>query len=106
MTPIDGGGGYDSRTITKQTLSKLQINSKFGTFTRKTCESIEKFNFNPEDDDDNASKQNGMDVDSESERMSGQGAGRFANGFNNETGHCNELHQRHLNGVSPAATGL
>ncbi|OQR79943.1 hypothetical protein BIW11_05385 [Tropilaelaps mercedesae] len=116
VVPMDGSGSYDSRTITKQTLSKLQINSKFGTFTRKTCESIEKFNFNPEDEDNNASVQNGMDVDYESEGISGHGAqrqgsggssggaSRFANGSNEDTGHSNEFHQRHLNGSLPTAT--
>ena len=40
LSPI---ASYDTRTITKQSFSKLQLNSKFGTFTKKTCESIEKF---------------------------------------------------------------
>jgi hypothetical protein len=40
LTPIEG---YDTRTITKQSLNRLALNSKFGTFTRKACESLEKF---------------------------------------------------------------
>ncbi|XP_022670420.1 uncharacterized protein LOC111254131 isoform X3 [Varroa destructor] len=110
VTSMDSRGGYDSRTITKQTLSKLQINSKFGTFTRRTCESIEKFNFNPEDDDDNSSRQNGMDIDCDGEQTivpgGRQRTGRFSNGFNNETTQNNDLHQRHLNGESPVSAGL
>lgn len=101
------GAAYDSRTITKQTLSK--INSKFGTFTRKTCESIEKFNFNnPEDGDGNNTTAcfNGSDTeaDAATQPTSRSTTHRYSNGSTEIASHDNaEVHvQRHLNGSSSA----
>ncbi|XP_028966687.1 uncharacterized protein LOC100897336 [Galendromus occidentalis] len=67
-------GSYDTRTITKQTFSRLQMNSKFGTFTKKTCESIEKFHseMNGLDSDRDArSTDNGLPLPNTVERVDG-----------------------------------